>query len=138
MNHLGQGQEVPVLAFLSGLVVVGIGGEDAMDAADLAEPLGEPQQGPGRIVCAARPYRDSSRSCIDDDLDRLEPLIFVERCRFAGRTASHQKVDTGADLPIDECAQSRLIDRTSCSVRQKRRDERCATSYRFHYREVYK
>ena len=136
MNGARESKEVLILAFLGGLVVIRVGGKDAIYATDLLEARGHPEQNAGGVVGAPSPDRDASRGGVNDDVDGVEPLVFLERRRFAGGTAGHQKIDAGVDLPIHQSAQSLLIDR-KVRVRPERRHECRATSSCFHHRRVY-
>jgi hypothetical protein len=131
IDSSGEGEEVLELAFLSGLVVVGIGGENGIDAANLTEKCGEAEQGAGAVVSASGPNRNAACCSVHNYIDGEKPLVLIEGGGFAGGTASHQKVDSRFNLPVDERAQRLLVD---CSIRLERRDYCRSATCRFHHR----
>src|ERR1700678_805862 len=110
MHSLSQRQEMLKLALLGWFVVVGIGGKHGVDAADRTQPLSMTHERARGVVSASGPHRYSTRRRIGHDADREQPLVFVQRGRLASRTASHNEVDAGFDLPVHKRSQRRLID----------------------------
>ena len=83
------------------------------------------------VVRAASPYWNPSRCGIDHQPHHAQPLFFVQRRRFSGRTAGHDEVDSRLNLPVHQRPQRRLVDR---SIRPERRHNCGTAAYRFHDR----
>ena len=99
-----------VLALLRGLVVIGIGGEDVVDAGaggDFFGLLDRVVSGVGR---RSGHDGDASGDNFDGGVDHIKPLVVSECGRFAGGAAGYKKIDAGLDLPRDQIAQSNIVD----------------------------
>ncbi len=65
----------------------------------------------GVVAARAGEHRDLAVGFFDRDLDHAQMLVAGERRALAGGAAGHQKIDAGLDLPADQRAQRRLIER---------------------------
>jgi hypothetical protein len=97
------------LAFLRGLVVVGIRRQYGIDAANLLEQLGLAQQRAGGVVGAAGPHGNTARCGVGNDADGMQPFLFIERCGFACGPAGYEEINTRVDLPVDQRAHCLVI-----------------------------
>jgi len=88
-----EGDEVLVLAFLAGLVVVRVGRQNGAEARDALDQSSLADERLGGVVRAATPHRNTPGSGFDDDADGVKPLIFFKSSGFAGGAASHDKVN---------------------------------------------
>ena len=128
-HGLGNRVEVPVLAFLRGLVVIGRRGENGIDAWPRGNSLAfstascvEFEVAPATM--GTRPATTSivvSITCSHSSCD--------ERGSFASGAAGDQKIDAGFHLPRHQVAQGSVVDR---SILMKRSDERGTTATKLH------
>ena len=130
VHGICQGQEMLKLAFLIGFVVVGIRRKDRIDALYIPEQHCLTEQSPRGVMRASGPHWHSPCRSIHHDADRIQPFVFVQRCRLARRSAGHQKVNARVDLPAHQRPQSLLVDGP---VRPERRDDCRAAPCRFHH-----
>ena len=108
-DSFGEGQKVLKLAFLGRLVVVGIGRQHRVDAANLLEQLGVSQESARGVVSAACPHGNTSGSGVRHDADRKQPFLFIECGGLAGGPAGHEEIDACIDLPVDQGAHCLFI-----------------------------
>ena len=118
------------LAFLRWLVVIRICRKNGVNARNLAQNCGLPQENTRAVVGAAGPDGNATGSGFDHDADGLEPFLLVESRSFAGRSTGDDKVDACINLPVYERPKCRFIDR---SVFPERRNDCRATTCRFHH-----
>ena len=105
-GRVGDGDEVAEQAFLGGLVVVGRGAEDVVDArgctcAGFRRPRGAVSLLVAPAMTGTRPPATSTTAATTRSRSRV-----VQGLRLAGRAAGHQEVDPFGDLPVDQRAQS--------------------------------
>ena len=117
------------LALLRGLVVVGVGREHGVHAAQLLQPAHVAQQRAGRVMGAADPHRNPAGRRLDHGANRQQPLFLIQRGCFARRSAGDDKVDSRVNLPVHQRLQRRLVNR---SVRPEGRYDRCTATCGFH------
>ena len=132
-DGFGDGLEMAVLAFLRGLVVVGRGGEDAVDAGargDFFRLLDGVVRGVGG---RAGHDGDASGDDFDGGVDDVQPFVVGERGSLAGGAAGNQEINAGLDLPRDQIAQGSVVDG---AVLMKRSYERSATSTELHRNRI--
>ena len=117
---LGDGLEVPVLALLRRLVVVG----DDLQLRVGAHILGVAGQLDGflgRVGAAAGHHGHAARRLFDRDADDLAMLLDVHGGRFARGADDAQAVRAFGNVPVDEPPQRGVVD---AAVFVHRRDER--------------
>src|SRR5581483_7754426 len=100
LDGFGDGAEVLELAFLSGLVVVGVGGEDAGEAVDARELFGVGDGLVGGVVRGSGEDGDAAGGGGDGDFDDAEPLLLGERGGLARGADGHEQVYAVGDLPV--------------------------------------
>ena len=109
---------------LRGLVVVGRGGEDAVDAEGAHAP-GLVHGAAGVVAGRAGHHRHPAGGGLDHRRDDLLALAVVHGLRLAGGAAGHEEVDAFGDLPLDERAERPKVER---AVLGERRDQRGAAA----------
>ena len=107
---VGDGHEMAVETFLGGLVVVGGGAEDVVDA-DAAHSPGFVHRPCGVVAGGARHHRHPACRDLHHRGHHPLPLRVVQRLGLAGRPARHQEVDPFRDLPVHQRPERGEIDR---------------------------
>ena len=100
---VGDGLEVADEALLRGLVVVGRGREDVVDAEGAHSP-GLVHGAAGVVAGGAGHHRHPAGRGLDDGGHDPLALAVVQGLGLAGGAARHEEVDPFGDLPLDERA----------------------------------
>ena len=65
----------------------------------------------GVVAAGAGQHRNFALGFFERDLDHAQVLGARERGALAGGAAGHQEIDAGVDLPADQRAQRRFVER---------------------------
>ena len=106
---VGHRGEMPVEAFLGGLVVVRCGAQDVVRA-ESAHPFRFIHRAGGVIAGSTCHHRHPTPGNFDHSRNHSLALRVVEGLRLAGRAAGYQKVDAFRNLPVHQRPQRREID----------------------------
>ena len=111
--------EVLVKPFLRRLIVIGCDDEDGIGAGAFGMP-GKFNRLRGRVRARARYDRDPATGLLDAPFDDLFVLIVGQRRALPGRADRNQASGALGDLPIDEVAESFLVNRPVLERRHER------------------
>ena len=121
-DGFGDGPEVPVLAFLRRLVVVG-NDLQLRIGANASGELGELDGFFGRIGAAASHDRHAAFGLLDRYANDFAVLFDVDRRRFAGGADHAEAIRAFVDVPVDDATQCGVIDTAVVVHRRNERDD---------------
>src|SRR5208282_6232460 len=129
VDRFGNGAEVPVLALLRRLVVVGRRGQDGVDAWPRGYFFRFGHSLVRRVGSGAGDDGHASGGDFNGYVDNAQPLIVGECGSFSRGAAGNQEVDARFDLPGDQVAQCVFVDST---VLRERCDQSGTTASQLH------
>jgi hypothetical protein len=132
-DGFGDRLKVAILAFLRGLVVVGRRGEDCVDSRPAGEFFGLFYGFVCSVGRSAGDDGDAASGDFDGCVDDVQPFVVRERGRFTGRAAGNEEIDARVDLPCDQVAQGRVVER---AILMERSNQRSAAAAKLHGNKI--